>query len=173
MDLNEAFDYASEHSRVVRQRKNPLYTFGVTRLPYFCYSESPEQSDMVVVNSGEVTAEPPRIALPGQPFRFDGFEDYEEEDLARVLIARRIQIPQAQYTNRQDPSSLEKGPLDEVIERAVNRLDQASDSRTAVISAPHTVWSLSVLMYVGSQIVRSAPSNVAEHFEHLRLQNGE
>ena len=81
-------------------------------------------------------------------------------------------MPPSKYVNKAGAESTEPGPLSEAIERAVNRLDGDNDVRTAVISAPEKVWGLSVLLYVGSQVARSAPSNVQEHFERLRFQNG-
>lgn len=173
MDMEQAFEYASENTTLYRQRKNPLYTFGVTRLPYICLCDSLEEDGMVVVNRGEISAGPPRIALPGQPFRFEGFDDFEEEDLARILIARRVEMPPAEYVHRPEAAQSERGPLEAAVERTTEMLDDANDSRTALLSAPLKVWSLAVLMYVGNQIVRSTPSNLAQHLEHQRFRHGE
>ncbi len=172
MDLHEALEYARRATHIVRERKNPLFTFGATRLPYVCLSESQRKRGRVVVRRGEVAAERPLIALPGQPFSFEGFEfeEDEQEILTRVLLARRIEMPRLKYTNKAAAARIEGGPLDAAIERAVNGLDQANDSRTAVISTPERVWNLSILVYVGAQIVRSAPANVAEHLERIELR---
>ncbi len=173
MELQEALHYASERSTVIRQRKNLLYTFGSTRLPYVCLSECPRNAGDILLHTGQITAEPPKIALPGRPFQFEGFDlETDGEDLSQILIARRIAMPPAKYTNKSDSVKTAPGPMDAAVERTVNRLDQTNDSRTAVIAAPHEVWNLSVLLYAGSQVIRSASSNVAEHIEHLRLQGG-
>jgi hypothetical protein len=52
----------------------------------------------------------------------------------------------------------------------MERLDDANDIRTGVLTVPEATWNLGVLLYVGQQIARSAPSNVAEHMERHRLR---
>ena len=175
MDLDEAFKMAQEDTTFVKVRKNLLYTFGATRLPYVCLSQAPDNTDFVMVRSGEVMADKPHIALPGEIFSFEGFEDLLQ-DFAKeepfVALARRISMPPSKYVNKQDGvAAREAGPLSEAIQRVVNRLENDNDVRTAVISAPDQVWGLSVLLYVGSQVARSAQSNVQEHFEHMRFRS--
>lgn len=177
MEMEEAFKLAQNDTRFIKERKNLLYTFGATRLPYICLSQSSEDADLVLVRTGEVLADKPKIALPGEIFSFEGFdaarddENMEEESLA-VLLARRISMPPSKYVNKSDAAVTEQGPLDDVVQRVMNRLENEHDVRTGVIAAPDQVWGLSILLYVGSQVARSAPSNVQEHFEHLRLRGG-
>lgn len=177
MEMEEALKLAQADTHFVRVRKNLLYTFGTTRLPYICLSQSLARPGDVVVRRGEVMADKPHIAVPGIDFSFEGFTGDDPEagaagDALAVLLARRISMPPSKYVNKAGAESFEVGPISEAIERAVNRLDSDNDVRTAVISAPEKVWGLSVLLYIGSQVARSAPSNVQEHFERLRLQGG-
>ncbi len=170
--MEEAFRLAREDTRFVKERKNLLYTFGATRLPYVCVSPEAGNADFVTVRSGEVLADRPKIALPGEMFSFEGFEELREMFEAEpfVALARRISIPPSKYVNRAEKAERRPGPLADAIARVVSRLENDNDVRTGVISAPDRVWSLSVLLYVGSQVARSARSNVEEHFEHMRLR---
>lgn len=173
MELDEAFKMAQDDTRFIKERKNLLYTFGATRLPYICLSESPDNAEYVMVRTGEVLADKPQIALPGEIFSFEGFDELMENitgDQQVVSLARRISMPPSKYVNKAEASVREPGPLSEAIQRTVNRLENDNDVRTGVISAPDRVWPLSVLLYVGSQVARSAQSNVQEHFEHLRFR---
>ena len=172
MDLDEAFKMAQEDTKFVKVRKNLLYTFGTTRLPYVCLSQTLDGTDQVMVRMGEVMADKPQIAIPDELFSFEGFgEDMEfDGENAAVILARRISMPPSKYINKADSEKVEPGPLSAVIERMVNRLENDNDVRTAVISAPEQVWGISILLYVGSQVARSAPSNVQEHFEHMRFR---
>lgn len=174
MDLEEAFKLAQADTRFIKTRKNLLYTFGATRLPYICLSQALDDANFVMVRAGEVTADKPQIAIPNEPFSFEGFEELlgKEEDGVAVFLARRISMPPSKYVNRAEAERRERGSLSEAIERAVNRLENEHDVRTAVIAAPEQVWGLSILLYVGNQVARSAPSNVQEHFEHLRHRGG-
>ncbi len=173
MDFNEALQYASQATSIARARKNLLYTFGSTRLPYICLSAAEDEEDQVQIRRGEVTAEPPKIALPGENFSLEGFEaDPENDALPYLLIARRINMPPAKYVHRADSTQKRHGSLPELVEKFVQDLERDNDIRTAVISGPDRFWTLSVLLYVGSQVMRSTPANLTEHFEHLRRQQG-
>ncbi len=178
MNLQEAWQLASRETNIHRARKNMLYTFGSTRLPYVCISPATQSESNVTVRRGEVTADRPKITLPGQEqISFEGFdidlpEGEKTDGMLPVFLARRIEMPNAKYVNKADSVTTESHSVEEAVDREMNRLEQQNDIRTAVIQAPESVWQLSILMYVGSQIVRSAPGNITEHMEHLRLQHG-
>jgi len=189
MDFDDAMRRAQTGTAILRTRKNLLYTFGATRLPYICLS--PDEKGRVRVREGEVSADKPRIAVPGEDFpRFFGFgggtpdfppwlnkepgedESEGENSALMVFLARRIAIPAADYVNECKPARREPGPLDSAAARAMERLDNDNDIRTGVLTVPDPLWNLGVLIYVGSQVARSAPSNVAEHMERRRRQEG-
>ncbi len=174
MKMEDAFRLAQADTKFVKERKNLLYTFGATRLPYICISQDAANADFVNVRAGEVLADKPQIAIPGELFSFEGFEELREmfEGEPFVALARRISMPPSKYVNKAGSAERKPGPMAEAIQRVVNRLENDNDVRTGVISAPERVWPLSVLLYVGSQAARSAQSNVQEHFEHMRLRGG-
>lgn len=171
MEMEEALKLAQADTRFLKVRKNLLYTFGATRLPYVCLSESSDFPGQVLVRSGEVLADKPAIALPGEFFSFEGFEGMKDEDSeVAVMLARRISMPPSKYVNKAGVAAKESGTLADAVERVMNRLENENDVRTGVISAPEKVWGLSILLYIGSQVARSASANVQEHFEHMRLR---
>ena len=108
MNFHDALEYARSRTEVVRTRRNLLYTFGSTRLPYVCLSDSPQLAGDVVIRQGEVTAERPQIALPGRPFELEGvdFEEMAGPDELQILLARRVAIPPARYTNKSSATRL-------------------------------------------------------------------
>lgn len=173
MEMEEAFKLAQEDTRFIKVRKNLLYTFGATRLPYICISQNLENDGLVMVRTGEVLADKPQIALPGEMFSFEGFEELKElfQDEPMVALARRVSMPPSKYVNKAEAPEKQPGPMSDVIQKVMNQLDSDNDVRTGVIAAPEQVWPLSVLLYVGNQVARSAQSNVQEHFEHLRFKN--
>lgn len=175
MELDEAFKRAETDTKFVKVRKNLLYTFGGTRLPYICISQMTGDGDFVMVRSGEVLAEKPQIALPGEMFAFEGFEDFWEEFADGepvVSLARRISMPPSKYINKSEGApKRETGPMSAVVDRVVNRLENDNDVRTGVITGPEEVWGLSIFLYVANQVARSAQSNVQEHMEHMRFRN--
>lgn len=171
MDYQEALALAQSETEIIRERKNLLYTFGATRLPYVCLSARATDAGHVAVRYGEVTAQKPQIAFPGQDASFEGF-DVEGGEGLPVFLARRVEMPPARYVNTEGESRVEVGGVEAVIERVYNELEENHDIRTAIIRAPDAVWRISILLYIGSQIARSASSNISEHMEHLLRQRG-
>lgn len=175
MEMEEAFKLAESDTKFIKVRKNLLYTFGATHLPYVCLSQAGDNQDFIMVRRGEVTADKPQIALPGEHLSIEGFGDAAQElpsgEMA-VVLARHISLPPSKYTNRQGATVREHGSLSDAISRVLTRLEKDNDVRTGVISAPDQVWGLSVLLYAGSQVARSAPANVHEHLERMKFQNG-
>jgi len=172
MNIVEAFEYTSRHMRVLRARKHLLYTFGDTKMPYITLSESSEDNREVIIRRGEVIAERPRIAIPGQDNTLccEGFDFSEiEAESVPIFLMRRMGMPPARYINK-SIASIERGPMSAILARTVAILDQQNDIRTGVITSPNKFWHLAVLLYAGQQAMRSAPANVAEQLEHWMRQ---
>jgi hypothetical protein len=171
----EFFLEAQKRTEVLRSRKNLLYTFGSTRLPYVFLAESAVNEGDVVLRRGEVTVDRPRIIAPANPVEFEGFgfEDGEEEGMIPVLLNRWIKFPAARYQNSSAALEVAGGPLEAATERVINELDRGNDIRTGVIQGPESVWGFSVLGYVGQMVARSAPGNIGEYFEHFGFNGPE
>lgn len=171
MDFHEALEEAKQGTEIYKSRKNMLYTFGPTRLPYVCLSEN--GAGGITVREGEVTADRPAIAIPGDNWKFEGFDadGVDGEGMIPVLVARGIHFPPLNYTNQSLHQRTEYRAMQEAVDVEMKRLEQASDIRTGVFRGPDSLWQISLLIYVSTQIARSAPSNIAEHMEHRRLQS--
>lgn len=171
MDFNEAIELARADTNIIKSRKNLLFTFGPTKLPYVCLTDSDDGA--VYIHEGEVTTDKPHITIPGQEMGFEGFEmdGVEEKGMIPVLLARGIRMPAAKYVNKNEEKRIFRGSLKDAADSELERLDKADDIKTGVFTAPESVWKLSVLLYVGSQVARSAQSNVQEHMERIFLQN--
>jgi len=171
MNFHEALELAKSGTEIYKARKNILYTFGPTRLPYICLSQ--DSSGGICVREGEVTADRPAIAIPGDNWKFEGFEaeGVDGEGMIPVLVARGIHFPPLNYTNKHQPMRTVYREMKELVDEELNRLDAASDLRTGVFRAPNDLWQISLLIYVGAQVARSAPANIAEHIERRRLQS--
>lgn len=170
MDFNEAIEQARAGTEFIRSRKNILFTFGPTKLPYICVCERGDGG--VLLREGEVTADRPAIAIPGERWNFEGFsmDGVGEDGMVPVLIARGIHIPPLNYTNTAGGSRTVYAEIRQVLDEEQERLERSHDIRTGLFAAPDEVWKISVLLYVAAQIARSAPANVAEHMERLRLR---
>ncbi len=172
MNFKEAIELAHSETEILRARKNILFTFGPTKLPYICLSDNGDGG--VNIREGEVTADKPAIAVPGNEMGFEGFDmdGVSDEGMIPVIIARGIHMPPLKYINNSGKSRVVRGELRGVADTELEKLEKAGDIRTAVIRAPEDVWKISILLYVGSQVARSAESNINEHMERLRMQRG-
>ena len=177
--MEDAWNLARETTQLVRQRKNLLYTFGTTKLPYLCLTASRLSENKVWVHEGVVSAQRPHITLPGgQGHQFKGFDSEPGDDWPDpsdvgmdgegvwVRIARRFALPAAEYQNETKGPRSEQGPLQAALERTVERLERENDIKTAILTADGRIWRLGVFLYVASQMARSAESNIREHIEH-------
>ncbi|MBN1257096.1 MAG: hypothetical protein JXA52_05265 [Planctomycetes bacterium] len=170
----EAFIEAQRKTRILRTRKNLLYTFGSTRLPYVFLANSGINRGDVVMRKGEVSVDRPKIFTPSNPVELEGFGFEElEEGMIPVLLNRWVHFPPAKYHNSSSALEVLDGPFERAQEEIINRLDRQNDIRTGVIQGLEHLWGFSVLGYVGQMIVRSTPSNIGEYFEHYGLNNPE
>lgn len=171
MDFNDAFEQAKNKTEIVKARKNLLFTFGPTKLPYICLCDT--EDGVVYIRSGEVTTDKPHISIPGQEAGFEGFEmeEFSDKGMLPIMLARGIHIPPAKYVNNQEKKRVFRGEIGRAIDEELERLEKENDIKTAVIRAPESLWKLSVLIYITTQVTRSAQANISEHMEHNFRQN--
>ena len=74
MNPGEMLKAAFETTRIVKERSYSLFTFGITKLPYYFVARSELDSHDTVVREGRVTVEKPYIHVPGYNPMFEGFE---------------------------------------------------------------------------------------------------
>jgi hypothetical protein len=68
---------------------------------------------------------------------------------------------------------IEYGNLQSIIDRLSQQMDQQEDSDTGLIKGDMEGASISLMRYTLTLIVKSAPENVREFFEHIRRRRGE
>jgi hypothetical protein len=165
---------AQRQTEILRTRRNLLYTFGNTRLPYVFLGQSAINEGDVVKRQGEVTVEPPKIVAPGSGAEFAGFGLEElPEGVTPIILNRWVKFPTARYENAGGELEVVTGPLEGAIERTLEELERQNDIRTGVIRGPEDKWGFSLLGYVGQMIVRSTPGNIGEYFEHFGFPGDE
>jgi hypothetical protein len=166
----DAFDRSQKNTRIVRKRKNLLYTFGNTKLPYVFLADSTVNEGDIVVRKGEITVNPLKIITMNELPAFEGFqmEGVEDQDMP-LILNRCVRFPPATYKNSNSSLDVVPGPLDGVVEDNVNKLDQKNDIRTGVICGLDDLWAFALLEYVGQMVVNSAESNINEYMERRGL----
>lgn len=169
----QKFIEAVRNTKILRARKNYLFTFGNTRLPYVMVANSLINAGSSVIRTGEVVVEKPQIIISNDSSAFEGFDiDRSLVDLDQVkfaLMSRGISFPQMNYKNSTQFLEVVSDKLEVIIERQMNQFEDANDSRVGLIQCREDTWNLSLLHYVLTQVIRSSTSNMQEYLERYPL----
>lgn len=164
---------AVKSTRILRARKNYLFTFGNTRLPYVMIANSLINSGSSVIRTGEVVVDKPQIIISNDAAAFEGFEiENSSVDLDQVkfaLMSRGFSFPQMNYKNSTQFLEVVNDKPEVVIERQMNQYEDANDSRVGLIACQEDTWNLSLLHYVLTQVIRSSTSNMQEYLERYPI----
>lgn len=170
MNPNEMLKGAFETTEIIKERSYSLYTFGVTRLPYYFVARSEIDPKDTVIREGKVMVERPQILLPNGMSLIEGFEIDEErhgseEDVQHILMTRKVLLPSLKYTNDSNKVDVESISVDEKIGELRNRLTNASDTATGIIRGEDRFFPFPLFLYVGKMIIRSTGDNLTDLFE--------
>jgi len=169
MNSYEKLLKAISRTKILKSRKNLLFTFGNTILPYLIIADSSINKGHTVVRRGEVNVERPRIFFAGEEAIFEGFEfgkdDNDIDNIKYALMCRGISFPNLTYKNSTTSLEVLNSKSDDVIYKSLNELEDVNDIRTSVIVCDESLWNLSLLHYVFTQVIRSSSSNLKEYME--------
>lgn len=173
MDIQERWEKAIEKTRIIRSRVKELSTFNETNLPYIFLAEALVNVGDTVVREGEVVVEKPSIVLPFNAAHFEGFEfdkdfDIQEDMVMNFLFVRGVSFPSMKYNNRTSSLNLRNGNIDEALTYYSNMLEQKEDVQCGLIVGPEDCWQFSVLIFICSQVVKSADTDIRRLIDNFR-----
>jgi hypothetical protein len=164
-------------TEVIREYKQILYTFGDMRLPYVFVSEHHSYNDRAIIRRGVLYIQKPSILLPGHyrgPEFKEGFEHFNALPKDVAFIIRSMGLPYSEINNRQTATDeVEYGRLQTVIDKLNNGLTQHDDTDTGLIKGAVHGTDISLMRYSLGLMVKSAPENIKQFFEHMRRQRDE
>lgn len=170
MDLNALWEQALKQTEVIRARLPELATFEATPLPYIFLAESSLNRGDTVVRRGKVLIEQPSLILPTP--RLEGFEftpeTVSEDAVLNFLLVRGIRFPSLRYRHELSSLDLREGSLEEAIKDYRERLTKAEDIHTGLVIGPEEAWQFSVLILVGSLVVRSSEGDFRRLLDQWR-----
>lgn len=165
MDIQELWERARKQTELLRLRLHDLATFDATAVPYLFLAESSLNAGDTVVRRGQVVIERPAIVLPKFSPQFEGF-DFErelhlsDEFVASFLLVRGIQFPSLKYRHQMSSLDLYEGSLQRAIDHFSQQMTMAEDTNTGLVIGPEDAWQFSILLLVGSLVVRSAEGDL-------------
>ena len=173
MNPSELWGKAVRKTEIVRPRVLSLETHNVTHLPYICLSESSVNAGDTAVRKGEVLVERPSIVLPFNAPQFAGFDfekemNVNEEFFKSFLLVRGVQFPAMKYNNKSHSLDVHEGSLSRSIDHFKAELQKTENVHSGLIAGPEDCWQFSVLLFVCSQVVRSADGDIRKLMDDMR-----
>lgn len=166
--MNEdSIQYAIENTRVMLEPQNRIETFGTTVFRFFLVSELMDGVDQVRVRDGRLHAERPSIVAPthfrrmlaeGFGERASEFVDWLHQNAADLAVLRYG----FQFRKTDVQEKIVNCPVDQVVSRLKERVDQAEDPLSTVIHGVDEGWEVCLLKFATDMIQRSAAGNVEE-----------
>ena len=173
MNIQDSWEKAFKITEIIRPRVKPLETFQATHLPYIFLAESTGASGDTIVKKGEVTVERPALVLPYGLPQFMGFNLEEEmglnEDfLASFFLVRGVSFPSMKYSNSIASTDVYKGKLSEAIAHYSQALHREEDVHSGLVTGSLDCWQFSIMIFIGSQMMRSADGDFRKLFEDFQ-----
>ena len=164
-------------TEVFREYARNLYTFGDMELPYIFAAEHERFKDRTMVWRGVILLQKPHILLPGYyrgPEFGKGFEHGNDVPSEAIHLFRAMGLPYSQITNKPAAEQeIEYGRLKEILDRFNRQMEEQENTETGLIKGLLDGADISLMRYSLGLVIKSAPDNIKEFFEHLRRQRGE
>jgi hypothetical protein len=170
LDIREVWEKALKNTEIVRPRIQPLQTFGETQLPYIFLAESALNAGDTVVRKGEVRVERPSLILPPNIPQFEGFESGKEgqtdlDRLADFFLVRGVRFPSMRYHNKTESLDVRVGKLSAAVADYSRELQREENVSAGLVIGPEDCWQFSILIFIGSAIMRSAENDIRRLWE--------
>ena len=163
MDFHRKWEYALKTTEIIRARIKPLDALGTTPLPYVFLSEGDSRSTFV--RKGRVDVAKPSLVLPSNHPQCEGFEmnpalKSDIDSLMEFFLVRGVRFPSMKYNNISDDISIHDGKLTQAIKYHQDLLERQENLTTGLIVGKEDGWQLSVLIFAGSQMIKSADGDI-------------
>jgi len=176
MNIQDMWEKAINNTEIIRSRAHDLKTFSDTSLPYIFLAKALVNSGDTIVRSADVIVEKPAIILPSNLPQFEGF-DFDKEfetgqDLVtNFLLVRGIAFPSMKYNNETQSLKIYDGHIEKAIEYYSDMLQRREDVHSGLIVGPEDCWQFSVLIFICTQVAKSASSDIRKFLDEFRKKD--
>ena len=176
MNIQDSWEKALKNTRVVRPRAQELQTFSDTALSYVFLAEALVNTGDTIVRKGEIMVEKPAIILPSNLPQFEGF-DFEKElhtnqdMITNFFLVRGVAFPSMKYNNKTNSLDIYDGHIEKAVKHYSDTLERAENVNIGLIVGPEDCWQFSVLIFICSQVARSANSDIRRIIDRFRKEN--
>jgi len=161
MEIDEKIQHAIEHTKVIRPPKQNLSTFGSTNIYYYLVTELMEHTN--VVREGRVIAAKPKIVTPTYLVNLEGFSS-QARRFIEMMAEKYPHEAGILYSYKNEPKEMNivSEPMEEVMNKIGQQIDNHGDPLTAIIKGVEEMWDVSLLKFTYELTNKSVHSNVAE-----------
>jgi hypothetical protein len=170
MHIQDLWEKAARETKIIRPRLKSLSVSSVTELPYTLLSESMVNRGDTVVRKGKISVDKPTLLVPPNIPHFEGF-DFENElklnqdTVINFLLVRGIKFPSFKYSHEVSSLDLFEGHIKKAIGKFSDELARKEDVDRGLITGPDDCWPFSILIFVCTQVIRSAPNDIRRLFD--------
>jgi len=173
MNIQDSWEKALKHTKIIRQRPKELLTFQATDVPYIFLGESLVNMGDTVVRKGEILVEKPGIILPHNLPQFEGFDfeeslHYGQDMVLNFLIVRGVTFPSLKYNNKTHSLEVYEGHIDKAIGYYSDKLQREEDVNRGLVIGPDDCWQFSILIFIATQILKSADGDIRRLLERFK-----
>ena len=176
MDIQDGWEKALKNTKIIRTRAQELQTFSDTNLPYIFLAEALVNAGDTVVRRGEVMIEKPGIILPTNLPQFGGFDfekefNFGQDMVINFFLVRGVTFPSMKYDNKTSALDIYDGHIEKAVAYYSDMLLRREDVHSGLIVGPEDCWQFSVLLFICTQVAKSANSDIKRLLEEFRRKN--
>ena len=93
--------------------------------------------------------------------------------ILNFLLVRGISFPSLKYNNKTHSLDIYEGHLEKAIGYYSDKLQQGEDVANGLVAGPEDFWQFSILIFIATQIMRSADSDIKRLLERFREERGD
>ena len=93
-------------------------------------------------------------------------------EVQNFLLVRGVAFPSLRYNNRTDSLDIYEGRLNKALEHYRNVLQRSEDVHTGLFTGTEDNWQFSVLIFICSQVARSADDDLKKLLEDYQKKSG-
>ena len=163
----DTIQYAIENTQVIDAPQRRIATFGDTSFRFYLVTELMDEVNQVRVRDGRLHAERPQIITPGhiQHMLVEGFGENAEEFASWLKEnAPQLAILKYGFQFRKTDISNEvvHDPLEDVLGRLRERVEESNDPLSAVIQGVDEGWEICLLKFAADMIQESSGGNMGD-----------
>lgn len=169
MNFEKQFNLAIKNTKILKNPKHRLSTFGQTRINYFFLAEVAGFKDRSRLREGLVIAEKPKLITPDlMKNRFEGFGP-ESEEFGKWLTHKygeSFRALEYKFRNEDKSTHIEYSSTPLLAERIIQDLIEKENNQSAVIFGPDQCWQISIMKFIADECIASFESNIKDLEEH-------